>query len=99
MERRITRLKSGFAYAEDPPTRIHRAVSNIEIEQPDLAQPDLVASSVLMLFALSKHKYTIHSERCEFILRAGDHGDIKIVRKKIGLLRNDEALDHIPYLV
>ncbi|QAY95526.1 ring-hydroxylating dioxygenase subunit beta [Methylovirgula ligni] len=96
MERRVARLKSGFAYAEDPPARTHRAVSNVEI---DVTEPDIVVSSVLMLFALSKHKYTIHSARCEFVLKPGDNDDFKIARKKIGLLRNDEALDHIPYLL
>ena len=98
MERRVARLKSGFAYAEDPPARIHRAVSNIEVERPSPSGPELVASSMLMLFAVSKHNYTIHSARCEFILRP-DEGGLKIARKKIGLLRNDEALDHIPYIV
>lgn len=99
MERRVARLKSGFAHAEDPPTRTHRAVSNIEIEQHESGSTDtLVAYSVMVLFALAKHKYAIHSARCEFILQRGEDG-WKISRKKVGLLRCDEPLDNIPYLV
>jgi benzoate/toluate 1,2-dioxygenase subunit beta len=97
MERRVARLKSGFAYAEDPPSRTHRLVSNIEIEQNDNATRGLVASTVMALFALTKHKYAIHSARCEFRLRYNDP-EWKIERKKVGLLRSDEALDAIPYL-
>src|SRR5690349_17195752 len=35
MERRVARLKSGYAYAEDPPSRTHRVVSNLEIHLPE----------------------------------------------------------------
>lgn len=98
MERRVARLKSGFAYAEDPASRTHRVVSNIAIEESDEAAAKLTVSSVMVLFALSKHKYAIHSARCEFVLRRTD-GGLKIKQKKVGLLRSDEALDNIPYLV
>jgi benzoate/toluate 1,2-dioxygenase beta subunit len=98
MERRVARLKSGFAYAEDPPSRMHRLVSNIEIEPAGDGNTGLIACTVMALFALTKHKYSIHSARCEFRLRLNDQS-WKIERKKIGLLRSDEALDAIPYLV
>jgi 3-phenylpropionate/cinnamic acid dioxygenase small subunit len=98
MERRVARLKSGFAHAEDPASRTHRVVSNIEIEETNHGETGLVASTIMVLFALTKHKHAIHSARCEFILRYNDVG-WKIARKKVGLLRSDEALDSIPYLV
>jgi benzoate/toluate 1,2-dioxygenase beta subunit len=98
MERRVARLKSGFAFAEDPPTRTHRLVSNIEIDPASSGNTGLVAYTVMALFALTKHKYSIHSARCEFRLRYSDPS-WKIERKKVALLRCDEALDAIPYLV
>lgn len=98
MERRVARLKSGFAHAEDPASRTHRVVSNIVVEDYSTGKEKLIVSSVMVLFALSKHKQAIHSARCEFILRRTNSG-WKIERKKVGLLRSDEALDNIPYLV
>jgi benzoate/toluate 1,2-dioxygenase subunit beta len=98
MERRVARLESGFAYAEDPPSRTHRLVSNIEIDPPADGHTGVIACTVMVLFALTKHKYSIHSARCEFRLRYNDP-NWKIERKKVGLLRSDEALDAIPYLV
>ena len=98
MERRVARLNSGFAYAEDPPSKTHRHVSNIEIDSAGDGNAGLIACTVMALFALTKHKYSIHSARCEFRLRYTD-SNWKIERKKVGLLRSDEALDAIPYLV
>jgi benzoate/toluate 1,2-dioxygenase subunit beta len=98
MERRVARLKSGFAYAEDPPSRTHRLVSNIEFAPPADGHTGVIAWTVMALFALTKHKYCIHSARCEFRLRYNDP-NWKIERKKVGLLRSDEVLDAIPYLV
>jgi benzoate/toluate 1,2-dioxygenase beta subunit len=99
MERRVARLKSGYAYAEDPPSRTHRAVSNLEIQVPGAdGERTLTALTVMSLFALTKHKYVIHSARCEFLLQYNEPS-WKIERKKVGLLRNDEPLEAMPYLI
>lgn len=98
MERRIERLKSGYAHAQDPPSRTHRIVSNVELSGFDAGNANLVASTVMVLFALTRHKYAVHSARCEFRLLREDTG-WRIARKKVDLLRRNEALDGIPYLV
>jgi benzoate/toluate 1,2-dioxygenase beta subunit len=99
MERRVARLKSGYAFAEDPPSRTHRVVSNVEIQAPVAdGESTLTALTVMVLFALTKHKYAIHSARCEFILQYNEPA-WKIERKKVGLLRNDEPLEAMPYLI
>ena len=97
MERRVARLKSGYAHAQDPPSRMHRAISNVAIEE-EAADGTLVVSAVMVLFALTRHKQAIHSARCEFRL-ARNGADWKIARKKVALLKCDEPLDGIPYLV
>jgi benzoate/toluate 1,2-dioxygenase subunit beta len=96
--RRIARLKSGYAYAQDPPSRIHRIVSNIELKEAENGSDDLIVSSVMVLIELTRRKQTIHSARCEFSLKR-DGSDWKISRKKVNLLKNNEALDGIPNLV
>jgi benzoate/toluate 1,2-dioxygenase subunit beta len=98
MEKRVARLKSGWAHAQDPPSRTHRVVSNVELSESEPAGEGLTASTVMVLFALTRHKHAIHSARCEFrLLREGTHW--RIARKKVNLLRSNEALDGIPYLV
>jgi len=98
MEKRVARLKSGWAHAQDPPSRTHRVVSNVELSESEPDGGGLTASTVMVLFALTRHKHAIHSARCEFrLLREGTHW--KIARKKVSLLRSNEALDGIPYLV
>lgn len=96
MEKRVARLKSGYAHAQDPASRVHRVVSNVELA--DEKDGELVVSSVMVLFALTRHKHAIHSARCEFrLVRYGEAW--RIARKKVVLLKCDEALDGIPYLV
>jgi benzoate/toluate 1,2-dioxygenase beta subunit len=94
--KRIARLYSGHAYAQDPASKMHRIVSNI-VPGP-VGADALEVSSMMMLFELSRHKQTIHSCRCEFSLRRVD-GVWRIARKKVNLLRNDEVLDCTSFLI
>src|ERR1700738_2296248 len=98
MERRVARLKSGYAHAQDPPSRTHRIVSNVELSTFDPGDASLTASTVMVLFALNRHNQPIHSARCEFRLLR-ESALWRIARKKVSLLRSNEALDGIPYLV
>lgn len=98
LEKRIARLKSGYAHAQNPPSRTHRLISNVEVSEMAEDGTRVTVSSVMILFALTRHRETVHSSRCEFsLMRNG--GDWKIARKKVSLLRNREALECIPYLV
>lgn len=97
MERRVNRLRSGFAYAQEPASRVHRLVSNVEIGEKQ-SDGDLEVSTMMLLVELSRHRQTIHSARCEFVLHQnGD--DWKIRKKKVNLLRNNEPLESTPFLL
>jgi 3-phenylpropionate/cinnamic acid dioxygenase small subunit len=96
MQKRVGRLNSGFAYAQDPASRTHRLVSNVEVVSR--AADAIEIATMMLLVELSRHKQTIHSARCEFVLRR--HGDDwKITRKKVSLLKNNEVLESTPYLL
>ena len=97
MERRVKRLRSGFAYAQEPASRVHRLVSNVEIGD-EQADGDLEVSTMMLLVELSRHRQTIHSARCEFLLHHNGEG-WKIRKKKINLLRNNEPLESTPFLL
>ena len=98
MARRVKRLRSGHAYAQDPASRVHRIVSNVELGASDEASGGLEVNSMMLLVELARHRQTIHSARCEFSLTRQPEG-WRIRRKKINLLRNNEALDSTPFLI
>jgi len=96
MARRVKRLRSGFAFAQEPASRIHRIVSNVDLVEVDAAQVEV--HCMLLLVELARHRQTLHSAHCEFRLRR--HGDAwRIARKKVNLLGNDEALPCTPFLL
>lgn len=98
MTKRVKRLRSGFAYAQEPASRIHRLVTNVIVDPPSEDGQTLEVSTMMLLVELSRHRQNIHSAHCEFsLVRSGN--DWKIRRKKIGLLRNNEVLESTPFLL
>jgi benzoate/toluate 1,2-dioxygenase beta subunit len=98
MARRIKRLRSGHAYAQDPASRVHRIISNVEIGEPDPVNHLLEVNNMMLLVELARHRQTIHSARCEFSLERQPEG-WRIKRKKINLLKNNEPLESTPFLI
>jgi benzoate/toluate 1,2-dioxygenase subunit beta len=98
MATRIKRLRSGFAYAQDPASRVHGLVPNVEIGETDAETGDLPITCMMLLVELNRHRQTIHTARCEFKL-APAGGGWRIRRKKVNLLRNGEVLENTPYLL
>jgi benzoate/toluate 1,2-dioxygenase subunit beta len=98
MARRVKRLRSGHAYAQDPASRVHRIISNVEVGEPDPATHLLEVNSMMLLVELARHRQTIHSARCEFHLERQPQS-WRIKRKKVNLLKNNEALGSTPFLI
>ncbi len=98
MATRIKRLRSGFAYAQDPASRVHRLISNVEIGSSDEGSPVFDVTCMMLLVELARKRQTIHSARCEFTLdRGADNWRIR--RKKVNLLKNGEVLESTPFLI
>ncbi|WP_158808654.1 aromatic-ring-hydroxylating dioxygenase subunit beta [Beijerinckia sp. L45] len=95
---RIKRLRSGHAYAQDPASRVHRLISNVELGEADDERETLEVTCMMLLVELARHRQTIHSARCEFSLDRSD-GRWRITRKKVNLLRNGEVLESTPFLI
>ena len=98
MTRRVKRLRSGYAYAQEPASRVHRLVSNVEIGPLSEDGQELEVSTMMLLVELSRHRQMVHSARCEFTLQPNGE-DWKIKRKKINLLCNNEPLESTPFLL
>lgn len=95
---RIKRLRSGFAYAQDPQSRVHRLISNVELGDVNEEEQTIEVTCMMLLVELARHRQTIHSARCEFTLNRSS-GSWRVRRKKVNLLKNGEVLENTPYLI
>jgi benzoate/toluate 1,2-dioxygenase subunit beta len=96
LEDRIARLKSGAAYAQDPPSRMRRIVSNVEVEEE--ADGEIIVYANFLLTELRRHRQTMFAGRTIHKLRP-EQGSFKIVSKKVELLNNDEVIDNLSFLI
>lgn len=93
---RIARLKSGFAHAQEPKSRMRRVVSNIVIEETE--NGELLVQSNFLLAELRRGKQDIFAGRTIHRLRPYN-GSFKLVSKKVLLVNNDEHIDNLTFLI
>jgi 3-phenylpropionate/cinnamic acid dioxygenase small subunit len=96
LQLRIARLKSGFAHAQEPRSRMRRLISNIEIEEPE--NGEVVASSNFLLAELRRGKQDLFAGRSIHRLRV-HNGGFKLTSKKVLLVNNDEPIDNLTFLI
>jgi 3-phenylpropionate/cinnamic acid dioxygenase small subunit len=96
LEARITRLISGKAHAQSPPSRLCRVVSNIEIEEA--GDNTISTFSNFVLGEVRRGNQDVFIGRSTHKLRpTGD--DFKIFFKKVLLVNGDEYIDNLTFLV
>ena len=98
MATRIKRLRSGFAFSQDPASRVHRLISNVEVTGPKEGSSIFEVNCMMLLVELARKRQTIHTARCEFTLDRSA-AVWRIRRKKVNLLRNGEVLESTPFLI
>lgn len=96
LQTRISRLKSGFAHAQEPKSRMRRVVSNIVIEEAE--NGEIITSSNFMLAELRRGKQDIFAGRTLHRLRPYN-GSFRLVSKKVLLVNNDEPIDNLTFLI
>jgi 3-phenylpropionate/cinnamic acid dioxygenase small subunit len=85
--RRIARLDTGMAWAEDPPSRTRHLLSNIEVEPGDAASELKVYSNFMVYRSRSETEQDFYVGGRQDVLRQVD--DVwKIARRKIILDQN-----------
>ena len=87
LERRIDRLDTGMAWAEDPPSRTRHFISNIEVEPGERESEIKVYSNFIMYRSRGEKEEDFYVGSREDILRNVD-GEWKIARRKIVLDQN-----------
>jgi benzoate/toluate 1,2-dioxygenase beta subunit len=93
---RITRLKSGFAHAQEPKSRMRRVVSNIVTQEAE--NGDIVVFSNFLLIELRRGKQDTFAGRTVHRLRP-DNGSFRLASKKVLLVNNDEHIDNLTFLI
>ena len=87
LKRRVARLDTGMAWAEDPPSRTRHIVSNVEVEQGNRESEINVYSNFLMYRTRGEKEVDIYVGCREDVLRNVD-GLWKITYRKIVLDQN-----------
>jgi 3-phenylpropionate/cinnamic acid dioxygenase small subunit len=94
---RVTRLKSGLAYAQKPKSLLRRVVSNFEMET-GASDEMVVVRSNFILIELRRQVQTIWAGTALHRLRR-DNGSFKIFMKKVVLLNNNEEISPMGFLI
>lgn len=96
LQLRIARLKSGFAHAQEPKSRMRRLISNIELVETD--DREVIAESNFMLAELRRGQQDLFAGRSIHRLRPHDDS-FRMVSKKVLLINNDEPIDNLTFLI
>jgi 3-phenylpropionate/cinnamic acid dioxygenase small subunit len=85
--RRIARLETGMAWAEDPPSRTRHMISNIEVERGDVTSELKVYSNFMVYRSRAETEQDLYIGARQDVLRHVDDA-WKIARRKIVLDQN-----------
>lgn len=92
----VSRLASGKVYTQDPPSRLCRTVSNVEIE--DAGGGEVVVHSVFHLSEVRSGRQRLIPGRAVHRLRQRG-GELRIASKKVELTANDEVVGDLTFLL
>ncbi len=87
LQRRVDRLDTGMAWAEDPPSRTRHFVSNVEVQPGDRDGELKVYSNFIMYRTRAETEQDFYVGRREDVLRRVG-GDFKIAYRKVTLDQN-----------
>ena len=87
LERRVVRLGTGMAWAEDPPSRTRHLITNIEVEAGDSPDQMRVYSNFVMYRNRSEVDQDFYVGSREDVMRR-ENGQLRIASRKIILDQN-----------
>lgn len=93
---RVRQLLSGRRYTQDPPSRLRRIVSNIEIL--DQKSDEISVGANAFIYESNLRGETIWAARYEYVLRRAGNG-FKMARKKVMLVNNDKPIYTMSFLI
>lgn len=93
---RVSRLESGYAYAQEPRSRTVRHVSNVRVLRTDGGTAEV--ESALIVAEWRRDTRSFHAARCTHVLRRNADG-LQIARKKVDLVDRDAPLGNLSLLL
>jgi benzoate/toluate 1,2-dioxygenase subunit beta len=96
LELRLARLTGGFAHAQEPPSRVYRSVTNIEIEA--LREAEIHVESVMIAVEVRMGTQNVFGARCRHVLRP-EAGDFRISRKEVWLANREAVFDNLTFVL
>lgn len=96
---RVARLNSGIAYAQDPPSRTARTISNIIVTREPDAADIVIVESVFTLVEVRAGLQQIWGGSYTHRLRMDGDGRVTIVQKKADLANAEEPLLNLAFLL
>ena len=95
LEDRITMLKSGDQWSQEPKSRMRRIVANVEFEETNR---EVTVHSNFNLTEFRRGRQEVYAAHAVHKLRP-DGDSFKIAFKKVLLVRNDDYLHNLTFLV
>jgi 3-phenylpropionate/cinnamic acid dioxygenase small subunit len=96
LEDRVVRLRSGFAYSQDPPSRTCHVVGNVRARSVDAGVFEVCSS--LVVVEVRRDAQNIYAGPVEHTLVETSDG-LRIRRKVIRLLSGDMPLGNVTFLM
>jgi 3-phenylpropionate/cinnamic acid dioxygenase small subunit len=93
---RIKQLHTGKRHAQNPPSRLRRLVSNVELLSVE--EDGVQVGANFVIYESRERGVTLWAGRSEYTLRHTD-GGWRMARKKVMLVNNDRALQTMAFLV
>jgi 3-phenylpropionate/cinnamic acid dioxygenase small subunit len=95
---RIKQLQTGKRHSQNPPSRLRRLVSNVELFERDGSSEDIPAGANFIVYESRERGVTLWAGRSEYRLRRTDDG-LKMAYKKVLLVNNDRPLSTMSFLI
>lgn len=96
---RIRQLKTGKRHAQNPPSKLRRLISNVELLAVEATDPDeLRVGANFVIYESRDRGITLWAGRGEWTLRRTADG-LRMARKKVMLVNNDRPLNTLAFLV
>jgi 3-phenylpropionate/cinnamic acid dioxygenase small subunit len=93
---RIKQLQTGKRHSQNPPSRLRRLISNVELLDPD--QDDVMAGANFLVYESRERGETLWAGRSEYRLRQTEEG-LRMAAKKVMLVNNDRPLNTMAFLI
>jgi 3-phenylpropionate/cinnamic acid dioxygenase small subunit len=93
---RIKQLHTGKRHSQNPPSRLRRLISNVELLGTD--GDDVLVGANFLVYESRERGVTLWAGRSEYRLRRED-GDWRMARKTVYLVNNDRPLSTLAFLI